>query len=253
MMGSIHVGTKALYPLPQQVITRLEASDSLILEIDIEDSANVTLPQSRLSSKQVLDSKQIEDLNNIAKELGLPIEALLNSAPWQTALTLQLMQLNKLGYDSQLGIDTYFHTLAKQQQIHVEPLETAQFQMDLLSSLPNDGQELLESAINEWSTSKQIMNCLLESWQSGDTNKLTEFSQVSDMSTTMHDRFIRLRNQNWANQLDKMAQEPEVQRKFMVVGTLHLVGKDNVIDMLKQRGFKVSQVSTSRRATCSFD
>ncbi|MDG3399118.1 TraB/GumN family protein, partial [Vibrio parahaemolyticus] len=40
-------------------------------------------------------------------------------------------------------------------------------------------------------------------------------------------------------------------RYTVVVGSLHLVGKDNLIDLLAQRGFEITSLGKTRKAKCN--
>ncbi|WP_325205867.1 TraB/GumN family protein [Vibrio sp. 03_296] len=82
-----------------------------------------------------------------------------------------MAQVQKLGYHSELGVDTYLIQKAHQHGVPLHPLESAQFQIDLLTKTPQDGKELLISALSEFSESKQLLACLVESWQKGEQTK----------------------------------------------------------------------------------
>jgi uncharacterized protein YbaP (TraB family) len=47
------------------------------------------------------------------------------------------------------------------------------------------------------------------------------------------------RNRSWMTRLDKMLNDK--QDYLVIVGAMHLVGKDGLVELLKQRGFKVVQ------------
>tara|TARA_B100002003_G_scaffold46025_1_gene41387 strand:+ start:574 stop:735 length:162 start_codon:yes stop_codon:yes gene_type:complete len=49
------------------------------------------------------------------------------------------------------------------------------------------------------------------------------------------------RNKNWLPAIEEML--TTAQTEFVLVGTMHLSGKDSVLDMLRDKGYKVSQVN----------
>lgn len=133
IIGSVHVGDKTMYPLPKAVTQFLKNSDGLIIEADVRNTEGVTYPKTSLLAKDVLDRTQRKHLAEIANDLGLQEAQLLNAPPWSAALTIQLMLVNKLGYASDQGVDMHLINLADKQKVPVLPLESVQFQLDLIA------------------------------------------------------------------------------------------------------------------------
>jgi uncharacterized protein YbaP (TraB family) len=53
----------------------------------------------------------------------------------------------------------------------------------------------------------------------------------------VEEAILTARNQDWAETI-----EPMTGRPFIAVGAGHLTGKDNLIELLKDRGFTVTRV-----------
>ncbi|ELY5144395.1 TraB/GumN family protein [Vibrio vulnificus] len=251
ILGSIHVGSDALYPLPNEIENAIANSQALIVEADLSQLNQVTYPPQRYVSQQVLTDEQKQQLQQIANELGLPYQQLMLAPPWASALTIQMAQVQKLGYHSELGVDSYLIQKAHQHGVPLHPLESAQFQIDLLTKTPQDGKELLTSALSEFSESEQLLSCLVESWQKGDKQKLVEFANLSEISPELEKVMLTDRNHDWAQKLSQLAQE-EPGHYAVVVGALHLVGKENLIALLEQSGFKTEQLTQSLPVQCHF-
>ncbi|WP_162046927.1 TraB/GumN family protein [Vibrio taketomensis] len=253
IVGSVHVGDDSMYPLPVNVTTFLQHSDGIVLEADIRHTGNVRYPIAQKTTAQVLDQQGEQELTGIAHLLGLDPQALLLSPPWASALTVQIKQMEYLGYKPQDGVDVQLMSMAASQNKPVYSLESLQFQIDLLANLDNDGEELLTSAVEQFDHNEGATHCLIESWKRGDSVKLQEFAKLGDMSPKMENDFIYQRNHDWADKLSKATMFPERRGNYLVVvGTLHLVGRDNLPLLLKQRGFNVTQRSKSETATCEF-
>lgn len=252
IFGSVHIGTSEMYPLPQTVTDYLSSSDGLILETDVRKESDIRYPQNQITTKSILTTEQKTQLTHISRSLKLNSKQMLNAAPWVTALTVQLKRFEQLGYDSQYGIDNYLGIQATLKDKPVLSLEPMQFQIDLISQLNNDGQELLLSALNEWEHSESNTHCLFDSWESGDKQNLQEMGGSSEMSDEMIERFVFNRNHDWAQQLEGNGLVGSNSKHLMVVGALHLVGEQNLIQLLKDKGFTVKQLSTSKKAPCAF-
>lgn len=254
LLGSVHVGDKSMYPLPVNVTTFLEHSDGLVVETDIRTQQNIRFPAMKMTTEQVLSENNIRELKGIAGLLGLDAQQLLMASPWVTALTIQKQQIEYLGYRAQDGVDLALLTQASSLNKPIYNLESVQFQIDMLASLPNDGEELLTSAIEQFDINEEAAHCLISSWKSGDIENLNEFARLSEMSPQMEEVFMHQRNRDWAEKLAQGSIFPTSEGNYLiVVGALHLIGPDNLLALLESRGFKITQRSQSQAANCQFN
>ncbi|KHA60390.1 polysaccharide biosynthesis protein GumN [Vibrio variabilis] len=253
IFGSVHVGDESMYPLPNKVTNKLQESDGLIIEADIRNTQGISYPPITLLSKDVLTNKHKDELKGIATLLELNSDQLLNSPPWAAALAIQMKQIEYLGYQAEKGVDTHLMNKASLRDTQIISLESLQSQIDLLTGQAQSGKELLVSAIEEFDHSEDATRCLIKSWQAGDLDKLIEFSSLTEMSPEFEQSFLIDRNLNWVKQLASPDWSKGNKGSYMmVVGTLHLIGEHSVIELLKQDGFAVKQLSESKQAFCEF-
>ncbi len=253
IIGSVHVGDPSMYPLPEALYQTLKESDGLIVESDTSQKQHIIYPKNTINAEQALSKEQMLTLNKIAEEFKLQSSQISKLPPWSAALTLQFLQLQKLGYKAQDGVDLHLMNHAIDNHIPLVPLETMQFQMDLLTKQPQDGKEMLVSIIDEWESNKNMTQCMIKSWKAGDEKNLTKMMHLSEMSPEMEQAFVHSRNQDWAEKLSSKTFLPNPNGQYvMIVGALHLVGDQNLLDLLQKRGFKVSQLNTSKEAQCDF-
>lgn len=251
--GSVHVGDDSMYPLPTNLTSFLQHSDGIVVETDIRNSSGVQYPQTSITSQQVVNEAERKELIGIAKLLGLNDQQLLLAPPWASALTIQMKLVEYLGYKAQDGVDLWLLSQASAQGKPVYSLETMQFQINLLAQLPNGGEELLLSAIEDFDHTEEAAHCLIKSWKHGDINKLNEFAELSEMSSELEEAFMFERNRDWAKQLASGAPFPNHEGNYLVVvGALHLLGRDSLLELLQAQGFTVTQRSKSTPANCEF-
>ena len=84
------------------------------------------------------------------------------------------------------------------------------------------------------------IGALVGAWKAGDTVALAGL--LSDEFDEFPDLYRRLtvdRNRAWVGRLSDLLDEPD--DYLVVVGALHLVGENSVIDLLEQRGYEVVQ------------
>lgn len=253
ILGSVHVGNENMYPLPKRITDFLESSDGLILEADTRKTHDIQYPQSDYSVQDVLNDIQLNQLRNIEKELNISLATLDALPPWTAALAIQVGKLDQLGYQASQGVDHILLYDAYFKEIDIIPLETMQFQIDLIANLPNDGEDLLLAAIKEYHQTEKMTSCLTESWIAGDIDKLNEFAEASEFSEDFSKLFITDRNSDWATKLNSQEFLTDTSGQYLVVvGTLHLVGNNSLIDELKDQGFSVEKLSKSRSVNCDF-
>ncbi|MDG3088822.1 TraB/GumN family protein [Vibrio hannami] len=249
ILGSIHLGKEEMLPLPKAVNNFLDSSDALILEADL-DSASAGVPDVNELSNDYLNRKQKAKIRKIGAEVGIDGDVLLSQPTWKTALVLQLAYFYSLGYKHEWGIDNYIANQARLNDIPVKGLETVEYQLSLFSNSKQIGRDLLNEIVDEWEKNKRISECLMNDWMSGDKNKLESLVLETSGSDEIASKFIYERNREWADKLDSPAFLKEDGRYLVVVGTLHLVGQDSLISLLKSKGFRIKQLSKSVASTC---
>jgi uncharacterized protein YbaP (TraB family) len=251
LVGSIHVGHPSMYPLPAPIINFLQTSDALVVEADTRQSDMIHYPPAHWATKQVLTHEQLTRLDTIAKQTGLNPRTLQQSPPWLTAITIQMQALNDLGYQAKLGIDQYFLRQAASLGKPVIGLESVQFQIDMLANLPQNGKELLISALDEWNQNRQTFQCMIKSWHRGDITALRTLIEQSTMSKDLTAQLEVQRNRQWAKKLLELQATASRPAKYLVVvGTLHLIGQQNLLQLLQRKGFQITQLNKSQETHC---
>ncbi|WP_333918974.1 TraB/GumN family protein [Vibrio crassostreae] len=254
ILGSVHVGDESMYPLPSTITDTLKNSDGLVIETDIRKSDGVVYPRNKLTTADVLNEEQLQLLIDISKSLDMPTQQLLSSPPWATSLSIQMQQLKNLGYGSAGGVDATLAYKATIQDVPVISLEPLQFQIDLMTKQKDDGKEWLVSSLEEFDQTDRVVHCLIESWKAGDLAKLAAFAKLSEMSPELEKAFLADRNIDWANKLAANDWKLDSKGNYLiVVGALHLVGEGNLLQLLKEKGFNVTQQSQSQQAQCQFE
>lgn len=254
ILGSVHVGDESMYPLPTQITDTLKESDGLIIETDIRKSEGVVYPTTTVTTADVLSAEQKQLLTSISKSLGMPTQQLLSSPPWATSLSIQMQQLKNLGYGSASGVDVTLANQASMADVPVISLEPLQFQIDLIAGQKDSGKEWLLTSLEEFDQTDRVVHCLIESWKAGDESKLEDFAKLSEMPVELEKAFLTDRNVDWANKLSANDWKLDTKGKYLlVVGTLHLIGEGNLLELLEKKGFTVDQQSQSQKAQCQFE
>lgn len=249
LMGSIHVGNDALYPLPDAFNRYWPQADGLILEANIHKQFSMPAIDEAHFTRKLLPPSDIRTLRDLAAQLKLSAFSLLESPPWLTAMHLQMAQSLKFGLTPDKGIDQVVFNRAQKKSLPIFELEGIEAQFRLLSSLPDHGLNLLQTTLNEWPLLEEEMTCLLTAWQQGNNAVLTELSQQVALSEETEQQLLIQRNYNWAKQLTT---SPQYQKGtfLVVVGAYHMMGEEGLPALLQKQGFTVQQINSAQPASC---
>ena len=82
---------------------------------------------------------------------------------------------------------------------------------------------------------------LLAAWRSGDATAMAKLLQEGfDEYPDLYRPLTVERNRKWIPQIEQLLDDRD--DYLVVVGALHLVGTDSVIDLLERKGYKVKQL-----------
>jgi uncharacterized protein YbaP (TraB family) len=250
LVGSLHVLTPEYYPLSRRIEEAFTAAKVLITEADIDQVSDPTVVMSLVGKAmltdgrtldQVIDRALLEDVIKRADKAGLPRAALLRMKPWMVALTLTAPALQAAGFKAEHGVDRHFYDRAKSAGYERRALETVAFQFDRLDQMsPADQEALLRSTLDDLDTQTDNVRAIADAWAKGDTVALEKLLLTSMKSSPdLHKRMLVDRNASWVPAVEAcLTQKTSC---FVVVGAAHLVGQDSLVDLLRQKGYKVEQ------------
>ena len=251
ILGSIHLlkpDSATLKPIVDEVFSK---SKRLVLEIDLVKEGPKKFQQLLMQKGIDAEGKQLQQQLSPetyqmtaarAASLGVDLKLLEPFKPWVVALTMVVMELQKLGYDPNLGIDHQLARRAQQADKPVAGLETAEFQIDIFSRLTIPEQEMfLRQSLLEMDQLEKSIDDLLAVWNSGDIARGEQlFLESMRAYPELKAKIIDERNRNWIGQIEQFLKQDE--DILVVVGAAHLVGKEGVIEILKASGYNLEQM-----------
>jgi uncharacterized protein len=252
LLGSIHFLKEDVYPLNQTIESAYESSETLVVEANINDLGNLDLKTFAdrafyKNDDQVEKHVSPETYRLIKKEgkaLGVPIELLSMQKPWFLALSFQAMELVRLGYSPQHGVD--YHFLARAQgKKRILELESLEEQLSLLSGFSDREQEqfLLYTVETLSSMDRQVGN-MVQAWTSGDAQGLESIlagAVPPDASLApILQKLFDERNVKMTSKIEGYLNSNG--RYFVIVGAGHLVGNRGLVELLTSKGYVVEQL-----------
>jgi uncharacterized protein len=159
-------------------------------------------------------------------------------------LQLIVEEMIRLGYSPELGIDKHFLDRARSEHKPVVELETAAEQMALLSQDDETFQDkLLLYTLKSMSELEPLLKEMFLSWKKGDSAALERIisSPLDDDPSlqAIYDALIIKRNHKMSEKIEGFLHKD--QDCFVVVGSGHVVGKDGIVSLLRQKGYTLTQ------------
>jgi len=250
-LGSMHVLRATDYPLPATIDELFARSDALIMELDLDATDPATQQATIMRAamlppgtvlRDVVDPKVYQLAEQRTRAMGIDLSLLERFEPWFLSIAILDQGMRKFGFEGERGLEQYL--LRKSHEAHkpIIGLETLELQIGIFDALPRDSQQaMLEQTLNELDEANTEMAKLATAWRDGHLETLSE-GLLADFKAFpgLYETLVKNRNASWVEPLERMLRDGR--HYLVVVGALHLVGRDNVIDMLKARGHKAVRV-----------
>lgn len=252
LFGSIHVLRPGDAGLPRAAAEAYAEAEQLVMEIDMDDPAMADpvamaaqmQRSAMLPAGQSLRSVLGADYASIAERsraAGLDLALLDQFAPWFVATMLLQLEIAQRGFDPAHGVEQQLADRAVHDGKPILGLETPGQQFAVLGGLSLAEQKrFLLLTLEETEESDAELEELLAAWRSGDTAVLARvLSEAYEEFPELYRPLTEDRNRAWLEDLEGLLDDRD--DYLVVVGALHLVGRNSVVDLLRQRGHAVTQ------------
>lgn len=249
LLGSVHLMKPDAYPLGEAIEGAFADAEIVMFEVDLDQLTGAAL--KLLAAGSLPDGRRLRDVvsdetwglvESRLADLEMDVEGVQRMRPWLVAVSITSAELARAGYDQTAGVDMYFSGRAKAEGKRRLALESVDFQVGLFEDLSQEEDaEFLQYTLEELDTIIPMVDELVVHWKSGHVTEVE--SLLTDAYREFPDLFRRLvsdRNQNWLPQIERLLAGDEP--ALVVVGALHLVGQQGLLELLRQRGFTVQQL-----------
>ena len=259
LLGSFHFLTADDYPLADEVEQAFAAADEVVFELAPEELHSPTLAMQMMQAGLRTDGSRLDDdlpadaaarlaawgdVNRTTLQAtGLGAQAFQLFEPWFASLLVTTTELGRYGLQAQHGLDVHLARRAREAGLATSGLETAAQQIEFLDGMarPDQVQMLLE-ALDQADAGPAAIEALHSTWRAGDAETLWA-DMAGDMrarSPALYARINTSRNDAWLPKLEQMLQQPGT--ILVVVGALHLLGEDGVVEKLAAKGYAVERI-----------
>lgn len=246
--GTIHVLRSSDFPLPDEFDRAYALSDMIVFETDLTGTENnafaAALAQKMFfptgqTLSQHLKPETYDRLKRYLASQGAEIAQFDRLRPWAVVLLLTQTVLARNGID-QSGVDAYYSRRAASDGKSQRFLETPSEQLSLITRI-GEGEEdaMISQTIREMEMVSGMVEWLVDDWRSGKTDRMERelVQAMKDESPRTYRYILQERNDTWLPKLIGMMQEGK--KGFVLVGAMHLIGADGLLEKLKQKGYTV--------------
>lgn len=268
LLGSFHVLKADDYPLSKDVDAAFDAAESVAFEVAPEEMNSPQLAMSMVRAGLRTDGKRLSDTlppetaakfdawleanGDALAKLGLPPTAMQSFEPWYVGILVSLTEMGKLGLDPRNGLDNRIGERAEASGKSTLGLEHGEEQIALLDDMTPDEQlQFLRESLGDAENASGAIGAMHAAWRRGDADAL-----LNDMSTEMradypalYQRINVARNDAWMPKLQAMLDDAHDRDTLVVVGSLHLLGSDGVVEKLRAKGYRVERICSACAAS----
>lgn len=266
LFGSVHVGIEKMYPLPEYVQTAFDSADALAVEFDIlayekDIAAQVgTLQAFRLPEGWVItdciDANTYNRARAILEDNDLYVSEMDYYEPilWSQFIDglVDDKTLPLINASADLGVDRALLTAAKERNMPIVDIESAQSQTEMLASFSYTLQkQILLSSISSYNrkpTGNELLHTI-DLWSEGGVLAMEDYLfggdsygdwRTQQLNKEYMDKMIHERNNAMANYARKALESK--QEVFLCVGLGHIIGETGLATQLKDYGYTVQLV-----------
>jgi uncharacterized protein YbaP (TraB family) len=264
LLGSFHLLRASDYPLSPDVEQAFGRAKTVVFEIPPEEmdspALGLQMGQAAMRSDGTqLDSELppatraklatwVDTHRDALQKSGVPPQVLQMFEPWFVGLTVSIVDMANLGLDPKLGLDRHFATEAKAAGKATVGLETGAQQIAFLDGMDHDEQlQFLDESLDESTDARSELERLHTAWRAGDVHTLWD-GMAADMKRHYPKLYQHIdvdRNDAWVPKIEQRLAAPGHDDTLVVVGALHLLGNDGVVEKLRAKGYKVERICSA--------
>jgi uncharacterized protein YbaP (TraB family) len=264
LLGSFHLLAPDDYPLAPDVDAAFADAESLLFELSPGEMASPTLAArmgqaalrtdgTRLDSElpEATRAKLGDWARANAARLGGTAQNLQMFEPWFVGLAVGIVGMRDAGLDPALGLDRHFAEAATAAGKPAGGLETGDQQIAFLDGMDRAEQlQFLDEALADAAPGNEDNATLHALWRAGDAEAMWERlgGEMQREYPRLYQRIDVERNTRWLPVIEGRLQGPGDDDTLVVVGALHLLGPDGLVERLQAAGYEVRRICSACEA-----
>lgn len=252
VFGTLHSSDERITSLPAAVSEVFAQTETLAIEVVLDNAAILKLGKAMLlpSDKRLdalLTSKQVAQLKDVAAHYHMPFTMVTRFKPWAAMIVFSLPPAEQLRTASgKKPLDEALRLQAEAAGKTVLGLETVDEQIETLDGMVEaDQMLLLNSTLEQAVEIERMFAALREAYLARDlvaVYDLLNAAKVDDSTGAVarfEQRLVIDRNRRMVDRMGELLQQGNA---FVAVGALHLPGEQGILQLLADRGYRVTRV-----------
>lgn len=257
LLGSFHLLKTDDYPLSSDIDKAFDDAEKLVFEVPPSELTDPALGQKMMRLAAYSDGRTLSQVlpadvrDKMGQVLGADRLAQLEPIePWFISLGLVIGVSQQLGFSPEQGLDMHLARRAAAADKSVSGLETADQQIRVLDSSPMDEQ--IQGLRDFFATPGEVPKLLNDThvaWRNGDVKRLSALA-IDEVRKETPETYRILnvdRNNAWVPKLQQMLDASKKDDTLVVVGAMHLLGSDGVVEKLQAKGYTVERICSACR------
>lgn len=253
LLGSFHLLRPDDYPLAAEVQAAFDDAEAVVFELPPEEMGSPAVASGMARAAQRRRPGTLREdlgpglwsrLEAYAGPNGLPLAQLSQVEPWYVGLVVTLASMQRQGLDPALGLDRHLMEAAVRAGKPTAGLERAEQQIAVLAGMaPAEQVQMLAQALEQAEEGPDLVDGLHAAWREGDDARLWR-EMGEPLRRGYPDLYARVnvdRNNAWLPQIERHLARDRGDT-LVVVGALHLLGDDGVVELLRAKGYRVERV-----------
>lgn len=264
LLGSFHLLKPGDYPLSGDVDRAFADAERVVFEVPPQEMQSPELQQRMLAAAMRTDGKPLG--SELAPELNAKLDAWLKAneaalakqglapamfqmfKPWFAGLLVSMTGMAQQGMQAELGLDRHFMERAGKDGKPVSGLESGASQIELLSGMtPEEQRQMLEESLDSIAKGGEETRRLHDAWRRGDVDTLLAgtIEEMRKSYPRLYQAINVERNNAWVPKLEERLKAEGDDDHLVVVGAMHLLGPDGVVEQLRAKGYKVERLCSA--------
>jgi hypothetical protein len=250
LYGTFHVRDERVFRFGDSVMVKFNSCKAMAGEIQMDslnpmERARELMMPSDTTLEMLLTPEQYKMVKQKAKEkLGFLAAAIDKIKPIFTSALITEMDTDA---DSTEALDSYLQKIARVKKMKVFGIESVEEQFAAINKISLKEQaDMLYKSLTEEAKQDTILNQMFEVYLAQDLDRMENLLKESEMTDVMNQSLIIHRNYVMAERIENVIHD---QSTFIAIGTAHLVGKEGLIQLLRNKGYQVRPVFSNYHPT----
>jgi uncharacterized protein YbaP (TraB family) len=253
LLGSMHFLKPGDYPLDAVVGKAFDDAEKVYFEIPPEEANNPVVAEQMFKLGANGNSRTLQQ--NLKREVWnrlkaycrinkIPLATFQPFKPWLAGLIISVAEMEKSGLKGELSLDRYFQNQARKKRKKIGAFETLAGQFAFFDQLATEEQEQFLDETLKQVENPQYIEDLHRLWRNGDADGMWQMTAVEMVKKApqFYRSFLVDRNNAWLPRISDFLQQNSHDDALVVVGSLHLLGEDGLIALLKKQGYRVDRL-----------